>query len=299
MESVSPTVTVGMPVFNGEKHIRQAIESVLKQTREDFELLISDNASTDRTAAICREYAARDGRIRFVAQDENRGAYWNFRFVTDHARGRFLIWLAHDDALDERCIEESVSHLCEHSQTVVVCGDVRIIDDCGEQIEMETLDSIRESIDWQRRCGELYKYPISNALFAVYGMMRTKICREVLARVKPRKQLAQIELPILARFAAKGQICSLPIVLSSYRRHGTSLYNTEATARSRKSWIKRYIIGHVHIARLRIDQIAVLLMSSAPSKFKIGVLFEVGKFYFFRIALKLRGASSSHTADSL
>jgi glycosyltransferase involved in cell wall biosynthesis len=290
MESLIPSVTVGMPVFNGERHIRQAIESVLMQTRGDFELLISDNASTDGTASICAEYAARDGRIRFIAQDRNRGAYWNFKFVTDKAKGDFIVWLAHDDALEARCIEESVSHLSGNPRSVAVCGDVRVIDDRGEQIVIEELDSIRSTIGWQRRCGEFYKYPISNVLFSIYGMMRTDICREILATVKPSKQMAQIELPILARLAARGEISSLPLVLRSYRRHGASLYNTEASSFSKKSRAKRLFVGHIHIARLRVDQMAVLLCASFPRKFKFAVLLEIAEFYCLRLARKLRSS---------
>jgi len=75
-----------MPVYNGEKYIREALDSLLAQTFTDFELIISDNASTDGTQVICEEYAARDPRIRYVRQRENRGAVANFRFVLDSIR---------------------------------------------------------------------------------------------------------------------------------------------------------------------------------------------------------------------
>src|ERR1017187_2179485 len=292
MEQLKPAVTVGMPVFNGERHVREAIESVLTQTRGDFELLISDNSSTDRTAAICREYAARDRRIRFVEQDKNRGAYWNFQFVTEQATGDFLVWLAHDGTLEARYNEETEWQLNENYRVVIVCGDVRVIDDYGAQIDIETLVTIRDDIDWQQRCSEFYKYPISNALFSIYGMMRANICREVLRSVKPRRQMAQFELPILARFAAKGQISSLPIVLRTYRRHDASLYNTEARALWKESRVKRLIVGHAHIAKMRFGQIRVLLCSSMSYKFKIRVLLDVAKFYSCRLTQKIRRASS-------
>ena len=92
-----PAVTIGMPVYNGQRFIRQAIASVLAQTFADFELLISDNASTDGTGQVCAEFAARDSRIRFVRQNQNIGAFLNFRYVTDHAAAPLLVWLAHDD----------------------------------------------------------------------------------------------------------------------------------------------------------------------------------------------------------
>lgn len=92
-----PKVSIGMPVFNGEPFIREALGSLLAQTLKDFELIISDNGSTDGTEAICREYAAKDSRIRYVRQPENRGAGFNFQFVLDEARGEYFMWAAHDD----------------------------------------------------------------------------------------------------------------------------------------------------------------------------------------------------------
>lgn len=92
-----PIVSIGMPVYNGGKYVRDALNSLLKQTFRDFELIISDNASTDGTEKICREYAARDPRIRFFRQATNNGAMANFKFVLDEARGRYFMWAAHDD----------------------------------------------------------------------------------------------------------------------------------------------------------------------------------------------------------
>ena len=86
-----------MPVYNGEKYIREALDSLLEQTFTDFELVISDNASTDGTEGICREYAVKDARIRYVRQPENRGWQFNFKFVLDEARGEYFMWMAYDD----------------------------------------------------------------------------------------------------------------------------------------------------------------------------------------------------------
>src|ERR1035437_6848500 len=93
----SPKVSIGMRVYNGGKYIRRALASLLAQTFTDFELIISDNASTDGTEAICREYAAGDPRIRYVRQGENLGAMANFRFVLNEAGGEYFMWAAHDD----------------------------------------------------------------------------------------------------------------------------------------------------------------------------------------------------------
>jgi glycosyltransferase involved in cell wall biosynthesis len=74
---IFPTVSVGLAVYNGENYLSEAIDSILNQTFTDFELIISDNASTDRTAKICQDYASRDPRIRYTCADRNRGAAWN------------------------------------------------------------------------------------------------------------------------------------------------------------------------------------------------------------------------------
>lgn len=92
-----PRVSIGMPVYNGKNHIREALDSLLAQTFSDFELIISDNASTDGTGAICREYVSRDPRIRYVRQAENKGAVANFKAVLDEAQCKYFMWAAHDD----------------------------------------------------------------------------------------------------------------------------------------------------------------------------------------------------------
>ena len=107
--SAPPRVTVGLPVYNGERYLAEAIDSLLTQTFTDFELIICDNASTDRTEAIGREYAARDSRVRYCRNRVNIGLYPNFNLVRGMARGEFFKWLAHDDVCSptylERCVE--------------------------------------------------------------------------------------------------------------------------------------------------------------------------------------------------
>ena len=93
----SRKVSIGLPVYNAEKTIRAALESLLNQTYQNFELIVSDNASTDRTAKICAEYASSDRRIRFFQQPRNRGAWKNFFFVLSHAHEDYFMWAAADD----------------------------------------------------------------------------------------------------------------------------------------------------------------------------------------------------------
>ena len=92
-----PIVSIGMPVYNGEKFIDDALDSLLEQTFTNFELILSDNASTDATESICRNYAKRDSRIKYFRQEKNIGALRNFQFVLDEAVGEYFMWAACDD----------------------------------------------------------------------------------------------------------------------------------------------------------------------------------------------------------
>lgn len=101
MTSVSSTqLTIGLPVYNGEKYLREALDSLISQDFGDFTLIISDNGSTDGTADIIRDYAARDKRIVPYRQETNIGAVANFRFVFDRCETPYFAWAAADDWMD-------------------------------------------------------------------------------------------------------------------------------------------------------------------------------------------------------
>ncbi|MCH9054975.1 glycosyltransferase [Synechococcus sp. PCC 6716] len=106
---IQPQVSIGMPVYNGENYICEALDSLLAQTFTDFELIISDNASTDNTEQICKTYAACDNRIRYIRQKENIGATNNFRFVLEQAKGDYFMWAAHDDLWSPNWLESLVN----------------------------------------------------------------------------------------------------------------------------------------------------------------------------------------------
>ena len=109
-----PRVTIGVPIYNGENFLRQALDTVAAQTFTDFEVLLCDNASTDGTASICREYVERDSRFRYFPSETNRGASWNYNRALDMCQSPYLIWLAHDDrwrpTLLEKCVEAMESN---------------------------------------------------------------------------------------------------------------------------------------------------------------------------------------------
>ena len=123
-----PRVSIGMPVYNGERYLRLVVASHLHQTFADFELIISDDASTDGTQAICEGLAAAEPRIRYVRAEQNKGATRNFNRVVGLARGEYFKWSAQDDFL-ERTFLEKCLHVLETRPEVVLCHSLcKIVD---------------------------------------------------------------------------------------------------------------------------------------------------------------------------
>jgi len=133
-------ITIGMPVFNGEKFIEKRLDSLLKQTHTNFELIISDNASTDKTGTICKKFANKDARIIYLRQKKNIGGISNFKFLLNKARGKFFIWTAVDDILLPTFLENNLKIL--ESQKRIVCSTSKI-ESYGENTDF--IDKITET----------------------------------------------------------------------------------------------------------------------------------------------------------
>src|SRR3990172_11630910 len=106
-----PKVSVGMPVYNAERYLEEALASILAQSFDDFELVISDNASTDRTAEICRAYADKDERIRYFRMRQNYGVIDNFNSVFRLSGGEYFKWAASDDVCERDYLRKAVDVL--------------------------------------------------------------------------------------------------------------------------------------------------------------------------------------------
>jgi glycosyltransferase involved in cell wall biosynthesis len=129
--SAAPRLSVGLPVYNGEKYIDQSIEALLGQTYEDFELIISDNASTDRTADICRQYEKQDSRIRYIRQPRNLGLSLNHNFVVQQSRGEYFKWAAADDLYGRDLLKGCVDALDADAGVVLAHAFEAAIDEAS------------------------------------------------------------------------------------------------------------------------------------------------------------------------
>jgi len=126
-----PRVSIGLPVYNGERYVGEAIGSTCAQTFTDFELIVSDNGSTDRTQDICERAAAADPRIRYIRHDVNRGANWNFRYVFEVARGGYFRWLSADDIVGPESLACCVEVLDRHPDVVLCYPKTVLVDASG------------------------------------------------------------------------------------------------------------------------------------------------------------------------
>lgn len=133
MQPSQPLVSIGLPVYNGEKYLPRALTALIGQDYPNFELIIADNASTDGTNLICRDLAAADPRVRLHVNRENIGILGNFGLVLEKARGKYFMWAACDDFWTPDFVGKMVQALETHSEAGVAMSAVERIRENGER----------------------------------------------------------------------------------------------------------------------------------------------------------------------
>lgn len=209
-------VSIAIPTYNCERYIAQSIESLLGQSYGDFELVISDNASTDGTEAICRQYAAADKRVRYVRRADNIGGPGNFRHVFSLCSGRYHKWSTADDYWHPEFLKEAVAVLdarpdvvlC-YPKTRLIAADGTKIEDYDDNLELAQ-DSPRERMrDLYRRIGLCHAHL---GLLRRDAMLRTRLIAAHLAS----------DIDFLAEMALWGKFHVLPDIRFFRRFHPAS-----------------------------------------------------------------------------
>lgn len=173
-----PLVSVGVPVYNGAEFLGACLESLLAQTYQHVEIIVSDNASTDATPRIIAEYARRDSRIRFTRADRNRGVAWNHNHILGLATGAYFKWCGADDVFDPRFLKVCVAALLPRPDAILAFPRTIVIDGEGRPIARTTDHLPMESPDPVVRFGCVQSaLPVTQNLF--YGVMRTQALRQV------------------------------------------------------------------------------------------------------------------------
>lgn len=231
-----PRVSVLMPAYNREAYIREAVESVLRQTFTDFELVAVDDGSTDGTVAVLEELARRDERVR-VIKAGRLGLVGVSNETVRHARGEYLARLDADDVALPGRLEKQVAYMDSHPECVVVGGQMEIMDSVGQFKRMKTVPTEHEQIDGFHLAGQ------GSAIMNSTAMMRGATVREV----GGYRRLFEIcdDLDLWMRLAEKGRLANLPEVFVRYREHDANI------SRQREGWVRRRTHGAVRAAERR------------------------------------------------
>ena len=211
--SVKPKVSIGVPVFNGEDYLEEALDSILAQTFRDFEVVISDNASTDRTSEICRSYAQKDKRIQYWHSNTNRGASWNFNRVFRLSQGEYFKWVAADDAIEPDYLKHCVEVLNDDPTVVLACTRIIIVDEIEQSVEPRATDHDFSSPSPYERWVAMFHR--ARSVECIFGLMRT--CE--LAQTSLLKAHIRADFCLLQELVLKGKFRQIPEHLIRLRTH--------------------------------------------------------------------------------
>ncbi len=207
-----PRLSIGLPVYNGEHYLAESLDALLGQSYEDFELIVSDNASTDGTADVCRRYQKMDSRIRYVRQPRNIGCAPNHNFLVQHASGELFKWASDDDLYARDLLRLCVEALDEHPDVVLAHSWTAMIDTSG---------AVTNAIEYplatsSTRAPERFR----SMLFDEGGDDDGGVIRmDVLRRVAPLDSYYHSDRTIIAELALHGRFYQVPDWLYFRRDH--------------------------------------------------------------------------------
>ena len=281
-----PRVTIGMPVYNGERYLREALNSILGQTFCEFELIISDNGSTDSTFEICNEYAEKDRRLRLYRNHENIGAAANYNRLVALAQGKYFKWAAADDNLAPEFLEECISILDHHPETILCYPKTIVIDEHGNPVReypdnlhlQEPTPALRYQA-FHERFRTLYE---CNAIF---GLIDTA----VLCQTKLIGAFSNSDMVLLSELALRGRFYEVPKHLFFRRDHSATSVRSYPTAYARAAWFDPKKTGKRHAPQWRLFVEFLRTVQCTPLVWRQKVLCyqELGKwFQFNRLGLR-------------
>jgi glycosyltransferase involved in cell wall biosynthesis len=226
-----PRVTIGLPVYNGENYLEEAIRSVLVQSFDDLELIICDNASTDRTAEICRDAAARDPRVRYFQNECNLGAARNYNRTWEHGTGEFFKWFAHDDRIKPTYIEKTLAAL-EADPAAVLCNTVaEYIGSAGEHLGYyrSVLQFCQSDKPAERLAAIILR---SHTCIDFFGLIR----RSAMVGSILHQAFSAADKAFIAQMALRGRLLQLDEPLVEMREHPHRYTRATKTARMKLAW---------------------------------------------------------------
>ncbi|SRR6056297_126998 len=279
MGKQAPRVSIGLPVYNGENYLGEALDSLLRQSFRDFELIISDNASEDNTQEICQRYAAADSRIRYERLEENVGAIPNFNRLFALRRGEYFKWAAHDDVCQPTFLQRCVDMLDAHPE-VIWCHSTSDMIDADGRSWIDQIPEDAEPIE-RRADGTLWWKGLPRADFNAeqphrryagvllgtnwcvdfYGLIRASALRrtELLAPIYGSEKV------LVGQLALQGKYRQVPECLFAQRIHAEASSSLDGAGaeqlfvaqRSRNSFLRtRWLLLSAHCHAIRTSDLS-------------------------------------------
>jgi glycosyltransferase involved in cell wall biosynthesis len=224
--STAPRLSIGLPVYNGGRYLAKSLDALLGQSFGDFELIISDNASTDDTSDICRDYENQDARIRYRRQPHNIGSSPNHNFVVDVARAELFKWASYDDLYARELLERCVGALDNHPDAVLAHSWTANID---ETDTVCTAPKYPLTTDAAKAPERFRSVIFGSGGDDIYAVMRTSTLRRVL----PQDSYHHAENPVVAALSLHGRFVQVPDWLYFRRDHPQQAERACTTLRAR------------------------------------------------------------------
>jgi len=244
-----PKVSIGLPVHNGESYVEEAINSMLDQTYGDLELIITDNASTDRTEEICRDYLNSDSRVLYFRSETNKGASWNFNRAFHLSRGKYFKWASYDDLCADTFLERCVEVLDREDSVVLAYAQIAFIDERSEPIDirrpfMKNGSSHLKAKNPHKRLRWLFLCPpFDNAFF---GLIRV----DALKKTRVTLPFPLSDLSTLAELILQGKFYEISEKLFYRRIHPLISRRPDASNRDIALWFDPQYSGSGHLDAL-------------------------------------------------
>lgn len=223
-------ISVGLPVYNGEEYLREAVASILAQTHSNLELIIADNASDDDTPKICESFASQDSRVTYHRHPTNLGAAHNYNFVLERANGEFFKWMAHDDVCKPRFLEACLSALLHDPGVVLAYPSPLDIDSDGNVGEPRDRDLGFDHPDPVERFRRTMRR--AHRCLPVFGLTRT----ELLRATGQHGNYPAADRVLIGELALNGKLVEIEEPLFLHREHPGRFSKAKTTAEEQAEW---------------------------------------------------------------
>lgn len=213
-----PLVSIGMPVYNGEKTIERALDSLIAQNYSNLEIIISDNASTDATEDICKRYVQKDSRVSYNRTKKNFGGIWNFNKVFETSTGDYFMWAAADDERELSFVSACLERLMQYPEAVVCQAHTACyIEGQEERLYVVHTNSLEGKVDLIDRYRETLT---QNPIMSIYGLFRSSAIR----KIHMLEKFLGSDVAFVQELSIHGQTVQVPRILFNY--FGRKEWNT-------------------------------------------------------------------------